>query len=546
MQFCFGHLFTYLRADANGRPFREETVSQIYDEDHINTYPIGIFNPDDPLGTIYTLPGNGLVNNGGITPIWHDHYAEEYTIKAKANYFPNKTHEFSFGLEHVFMEYQWADVSRPWVGAPIKLNDSTFTPSISVGSSNDIWFVQPQRGGIYAQDKISYQGIIATIGLRLNYWAAGQFADDAVKDPNSPVIDQVRQDYMDKTFGMFGLRWKARLLPRLNVSFPVTANNVLYFSYGHSMRTPHPRFLYAGLNPVYLDQSFLSNLGNPDIDPEVNVSYEIGFKTLISSDIGLSIAAYNNNRFDYIVSRRVIVNDQTGRPVTKTMYINQDYAKITGIETTLNWRIGKHFSTFANIGYQVARGKSNSARESALQIEQTGEVALTSEQYLAWDRPWKIGAGIIFTPDTSLRGWHGLRIFWNFNYTSGFRYTPQVKVGENDLGRPEYQPDVSRYLQEIATPWFNSDFKASYTINVNKRGGGIIFSFEIRNVFDNKNAQIINPVTGRAYEYGDDVPNNWRDPRPEYNGPQETGVDPRNPARYLAPRQILWGIAFRF
>ncbi len=32
-----GHLFTNLRADANGRPFREETVSQIYDEDDINT-----------------------------------------------------------------------------------------------------------------------------------------------------------------------------------------------------------------------------------------------------------------------------------------------------------------------------------------------------------------------------------------------------------------------------------------------------------------------------------------------------------------------------
>ena len=40
--------------------------------------------------------------------------------------------------------------------------------------------------------------------------------------------------------------------------------------------------------------------------------------------------------------------------------------------------------------------------------------------------------------------------------------------------------------------------------------------------------------------------NNWRDPRPQYNGPQESGLDPRNPARYLAPRQLLWGIAFKF
>lgn len=548
LQLSGGHLFTNLRADANGRPFREETVSQIYDEDYINTYPIEIFNPGDTSGTYYVLPGDGLYNNGGITPIWHDHYAQEITIKARANYFPSETHNMSFGLEHVFQEYQWADVSRPWVGAPIIIDDSTTTPSISIGSSNDIWLVQPQRGGLYYQDKITYKGIIATLGLRLNYWAPGEFADDAVNDPNSPVIDQVREDYLNKTVEIAGLRWKARLLPKINVSFPVTENNVLYFSYSHSMRTPHPRFLYAGLDPVYQDRSFLSNLGNPDLDPEVNVSYEIGFKSLITKDLGLTLAAFNNNRFDYIVSRRVIVNDQTGRPVTKTMYINQDYAKITGIELGINWRIGRHFSTWVNVGYQVARGKSNSARESSLQIEQNGEVALTSEQYLAWDRPWKIGSGLIFNPDTTL--WNGILkgflISWQFNYSSGYRYTPHIKVGENDLGRPIYEEDRSRYLHGLSKSWFFSDIKFSYNIPLTRSGGGVQLSLEIRNLFDNKNAQIINPITGRAYEYGDDVPNSWRDPRPEYNGPQETGLDPRNPARYLAPRQVLWGLAFKF
>jgi len=141
---------------------------------------------------------------------------------------------------------------------------------------------------------------------------------------------------------------------------------------------------------------------------------------------------------------------------------------------------------------------------------------------------------------------HGLRVFWDFTYTSGYRYTPQVKIGENDLGRPIYQPVMSQYLQAIAAPWFNSDLKISYQVNIGKKKGGIIFSLEMRNVFNNKNAQIINPVTGRAYKYGDDVPTDWRDPRPEYNGPQEQGLDPRNPARYLAPRQILWGLAFKF
>ena len=82
-----GRLFTNLRADANGRPFREETVDQIYDEDNIITDPIVIFNP---LGNIqFVLPGSGgLYNNGGISSVWHDHYVEEYTLKTKFSYFP--------------------------------------------------------------------------------------------------------------------------------------------------------------------------------------------------------------------------------------------------------------------------------------------------------------------------------------------------------------------------------------------------------------------------------------------------------------------------
>ena len=137
------------------------------------------------------------------------------------------------------------------------------------------------------------------------------------------------------------------------------------------MKLPHPRFLYAGLDPDFQNQSFLANLGNPDLNPEVNVSYEVGVKSMVTKDFGVTVSAFNNNRFDYIVSRRVIVKDVTGRPVSKTMYINQDYAKIMGVELGTQLRVTKFFRTYLNITYQVARGKSNSARESQLQIEQT-------------------------------------------------------------------------------------------------------------------------------------------------------------------------------
>jgi|TARA_B110000914_G_scaffold51947_1_gene44696 outer membrane receptor protein involved in Fe transport len=537
VSFSSGRLFTNLRADANGRPFRSNTVDQIYDENYIYTGAMDIFNPNDQSGTYYLIPGDGLVNNGGVTPIWHDHYAEEYTLKGKYTYTPNKTHTASGGWEHAFTEYQWVDVFRPWVGAPIVLNDSTTTPSISIGSSNDIWKVDPQKGGLFIQDRIEYQGIKATIGMRLNYWAPGSFADNAIEDASSPVLDQIREDYMASTIGAAGLRWKLRMLPRLNVSFPVTENNVLYFNYGHSMRTPHPRFLYAGLDPEYQDRSFLSNLGNPNLNPEVNISYEIGYKTLLGTRLGWTLNAFNNNRFDYIVARRVITTDATGRPVTKTMYINQDYAKVLGVETQFNARIGESFQTFVNGSYQQARGKSNSARESALQIAQTGEVPLSQEQFLAWDRPWKFNAGITYASDSSK--WRGTL---SGRYTSGYRYTPQNLVGYNFLGRPQYEVDNTRYLEGRGLYWFTVDAKVSYRLLSLAGGRGVSLSAEVTNLTNRRNSQIINPITGYAYEYGDNVPITWRDPRPEFNGPQESGVDPRNPARYSAPIQCFIGM----
>lgn len=63
-------------------------------------------------------------------------------------------------------------------------------------------------------------------------------------------------------------------------------------------------------------------------------------------------------------------------------------------------------------------------------------------------------------------------------------------------------------------------------------------------MFNNQNAQIINAVTGRGWEPGDPVTNNFRDPR--FTGPFERGALPGNPARYLAPRQFLFGIEFKF
>ncbi len=545
MDVSFARLFTNLRADANGRPFRPSTIDQIYDPQSIVSDPVTIYNPNDSV--IFVNPGPGLYNNGGVSTLWHDHYAIENTFKVKFNYTPNKTNFISFGIEHKEQEYQWVDVTRPWIGAPIIIDDTTTTASSSIGQSNDIWKVKPATGGIYVQDELRYKGIIVNLGVRLNYWAPGKFADNAVNDPAAPVIDPIRESYMNNSTDIFGRRFKFRLLPKLRVSFPVSENNVLYFNYGHLSRLPHPRFVYAGLDPVFQNRSFLSNLGNPDINPEVTVSYEVGIKTQVTSNFAITATAFYNDKFDYIVSRRIIVKDQTGRFVEKNFSINQDYARIRGFEVTLNRRIKKYLSASFSTAYQIATGKSNSAQESQLQILENGAVSPTVEQYLAWDRPLDLKLLVIFKPDTSFRigrvSFDKFRVFFTSTYKSGLRYTPFYQNGTAPTGRPIYEADDKNPFSELGSPWWNTDIRITRDFKL-KKDQVLSFSFEVKNLFNNKNAAIINPVTGRAYELGDQLPNGFRDPN--YPDPQDNGAPPFNPARFLTPRQMMVGLSWQF
>ncbi|MEZ4687624.1 MAG: hypothetical protein R3B47_16645 [Bacteroidia bacterium] len=259
-------LFTNLRADANGRPFRTGTVDRIFDPASIVTGEIDVFNPDDEA--VYVFPGPGLVNNGGIATLWHDHYAQEYTVKSKFTYkTEDKVHYISLGFEHKEQTYQWIDVDRPWVGAPIQINDTLSTPSTSIGRSNDVWKASPATGGIFVQDEIRYQGIIATLGVRFNYWAPGKFVDDAVENPRSTGTRcRTRCLPPADAAGFWPALEGAPAAPDSTFPFPVTANNVLYFNYP-AMRLPHPRFVYAGLDPSFRTAP-LSDLGNPNLNPD--------------------------------------------------------------------------------------------------------------------------------------------------------------------------------------------------------------------------------------------------------------------------------------
>ena len=569
-------LFTQLRADANGRDWRPDNVDSELDPFSIPGFPGNIFGDPDLGGVpadsaLFVLPGPGLVNNGGVATSWHDHFAEQVTARAEYTRFTaDESYELTAGLEGSLNDYQWIDITRPWVGAPIQLPDGTFTQSNRLGQSADIWRVQPRRGALYTTHRFRYNGLIASVGGRFEAWAAGDYVDDLVADSAFTIPATIREAYLSDTTPLFGSRWKARFLPKLNVSFPIRENQVMFFSYGHSMRLPHPTYVYANLDPFYQDRSFFSDLGNPNLDPEIDIAYELGVRNQITANDALNVTAFWRDKFDFITVASVSIADPTGRETNRALRVNGDFARVRGIEVAYTKRIGSWFLGQFSGSYSRATGLSSTNNDALADLIADGNTDNTFETPLAWDRPLDLKASTTFSYDEAnpLLGVPGLnrfRLFLQTTFRSGQRYTPVEFVG-NEANpftgernwRPVYETvdDPALRFSETGAPWWWFDLRAERRIGI--AGSDLLVSLEIENLFDQKNSVIVNPVTGRAYPLVDadtdftalrgnadyDVPSYLRDPR--FEDPNTSGLPPLNPARYLTPRHVVLGVSYKF
>ncbi len=523
----FSRFYSGLRADANGKDWRE------YQEPKdLVTFPVEYYNVD--RDTIGVIPGDGLWDIGNAFT-WHDHYVIEYSLKADYTNNFNEKNKFKAGLDATFGEMQVVDIYKPWIG--------------ELGLNNDIYRVFPAFGAMYAQDNINVSGMILNIGARLDWWMPGKFVDDAVDNPEVVTIpDAVRASYKENTFSLFGRRFKARISPRLGISHPISDNQTLFFSYGHFTKRPRPQFVYAKLNPVSAKSSF-QKFGNPDLNPETTVAYELGLRNQFTEDDVLTVTAYYKDIFDYVSTRSARITSSRFSGGSFITYVNQDYARTRGIEVEYKKRIGRWFKGTIGGSYSIATGKSSSADEGALVARGDLEETI-KETYLVWDRPLQMSANTTFIvePGKPLFGFapgilDDYSVYLRFFFQSGKRYTPQLFIGTDPLtGRPLYDRDRSNINAEVAENWFWVDltFEKKFTL------GGIDCSatLEITNLLDNRNATIINPVTGQAYEFGDNVPGGYNDPRyPDLQAP--INPYPYNPARYLAPRNIRAGFSIK-
>lgn len=523
--------YAQLRADWDGRHWSE--YLQPVD---VTRLPVTYFNPGNDPDKVRVIPGDGFYDYGNDFT-WHDHYVDWFTLKGDITSVVNDIHTVKAGFEGAFKEMQLIDIADPYVEG-------------GFGSSQDIYRVHPADGAFYIQDDIKFKGFYLDIGTRLDWWMPGAFVDRAVLGDNSSFTEGLQEQYLDETFSVFGNRFKARLMPRLGVSHPVSNNMMLYFNYGHFSKLPRPQFVYAKLGESRFKSSF-QRFGNPTLDPETSVKYELGLRYKLTNDDVISVNAYYNDIFDYIQTVSV---PQVRRGIDGITYINLDYARGRGMEIEYRTRFAKYFSGSFNGSYSIITTKSSSSDDGLLLAQNLLDEQPIKEVFARWDRPWQLSANLsINVPKGDNPNVFGLKLpsDWQMNFRwfaqSGRRYTPVefVQIRPND-GRPIYQSttDQTEFFSQIGKHWKWADL--SFTKYFGIAGMEYGLTLEVKNLFNDQNPTIINPVTGNAYEFGDDVPEGWNDPRyPDVFYPISSPF-PSDPSRWRTPRNIRMGLFMKF
>lgn len=523
-----------LKNDANGLDY------QYYREPKdIPGVPAQYYHTSDST-KLGIIPGDGFYDTGnGLN--WNDLYINEWALRGDYTLYLSEKNKLKAGIDTHFQEMQSATIYEPWLG-PLGLN-------------NDIFNVNTINGAFYIQNNLSFKGLILNYGFRMDFWAPGKLVDNAVADTTIPTITSAqRQSYLSHTADFLGLHWKARLSPRLGVSHPISDNQMLFFSYGHFNKLPRPQFVYAKLEPQSANSSY-QKFGNPDLNPETTIGYELGLKSQLTNDDVLTFTAYYKDIFDYIQTKQLVVNNPRLSGGSFVTYVNSDYARSRGIEAEYKKRIGSWFAGSINAAYSVVTGKSGSSDQGAQVVRGVADERIT-EDYMSWDRPVRITAttNFIFDKNSPLFGvsfLDDMNIFLRFFFQSGKRYTPEIPVIDQATGkqavqldgRPIYAANNANYLGAISDNWQWLDINIEKYVSWGT--SKLVLNLEVLNLFDTKNSDIINPVTGRAYENGDPTPLSWNDQKyPQLQSP--ISPYPFNPARYLNRRTLRFGMSVKF
>jgi len=375
-----------------------------------------------------------------------------------------KVHEFKTGFDITRYEMQFFQNTLPWVANPFW----------------DYYDRSPWKVAAYIQDKMDFEGLVARIGLRFDYFDAH----------TSTYLNP--ENYLDDD--LVSSEASYQISPRLGFSLPVTDRMKLRFNYGQYFQLPALGNMYTSTDTQVV-RVLISRgnaiLGNVLIEPERTVLYELGIENQFTEDILFGFTAYFKDIYDLNQVREVVAI-----PYSYYQYQNVDYGNVKGFEINMQKRMTDMWALGVSYTLQFAKGTAASAFEWYQDHYFYNIDVPVIDYWLDFDERHILNANLDFElpGDFFLIPLQDFNNSFVFSYHSGTPYTPRDLRG-NRLG-DENSARVPGYL--------NVDWNFSRRIKVGP------VSFVVRglllNVFNSDQIVEVHETTGHPTNHGDPEP----------------------------------------
>jgi hypothetical protein len=387
-------------------------------------------------------------------------------------------------------------------------SEKMWTPGVP--DSWQYYTVKPIELGIYLQDKLEFEGMIANVGLRADYFNANRNAY-LVQHPIDPAYANFYNlvyEYLPGKWGSWE-RWEVfrdmlsdppdwpekkykaqlKLSPRLGVSFPVTIKSKLYFNYGHFYQRPNLTYLYnIGISASH------TIVPSTDLDMARTVSYEFGYEQRFFQSFLFNVSFYYKDVKNEPLSRTFV---DYWEEYSISRYYPDSFADTRGVELRLERNLGRFFTFWANYEYMLQSwGQTGLAtvyenRITAREEERSPNIWTTEPQPRAHINlnlhiPYKWGPRLL-----GIRPLSGMFVNLLFDWRDGGR----IVILQDPLTGQQKKAEVVDYT--------NLDLRASKLFDL--KGVGVEIVLTVTNVLNQKRLYISGMSTAQYNRYKDSL-----------------------------------------
>jgi outer membrane receptor protein involved in Fe transport len=350
------------------------------------------------------------------------------------------------------------------------------------------------------------------------------------------------------------------LMPRISFSFPISDEALFYAHYDVITQRPKQFAIFNPVSYLFWESQGIPTINNPNLKPEKNVNYELGFQQKLSNSSSINISAFYTESRNQIQSFRY-----TGAyPTTYYSYNNIDFGTVKGLTVSYDLRRTGNVRLRANYTLQFANGTGSNPETSSALIR-SGQPNLRNLIPLDADQRHAVQLSIDFrySEGTDYNGpvIGGLQVLKNagFNITmnggSGTPYTRSSKI--SSLVAP--QNIIKGSINGSRLPgYFRMDGRVDkdFTLSTgtdskgNKKDYYLNVYFQVLNILNAQNVQSVYAATGNPDDDGYLA-------APEYQDQIKNQIDSQsfidlytirvnNPYNYSSPRMIRIGLGINF